>query len=259
MALEDTQRTRNDVDVLGISTLTKTIDNYPNIISPFEKEVPYDDMEGANSIWFVNDIGNAETNNLTETDVVYFRFGYEEMEVKNIESLNISFTISSDYPIDLMKVGIIDMVQTYTDVQIAINNTSDIDVSIDISEISNDDIISLISQSKFGIFVELSGGLINSNVIISNMKIVSTFTSLLNEEIAAVKNRLELANINTDTYSKDEIDEKIEDIISGDIDLEGYMKWEDYTDDLGNQTQTSEFLKALDNTIISITGRGDDF
>lgn len=60
-------------------------------------------------------------------------------------------------------------------------------------------------------------------------------------------------------YKKDEVDKKIEDIISGDIDLEQYMKKQEYIDDLGNQTETSEFLKALDNTIIAITGRGDDF
>ena len=58
-------------------------------------------------------------------------------------------------------------------------------------------------------------------------------------------------------YSKAEVDKIVEDIISGDIDLSGYMKWSDYTSDLGNQTDTSEFLRALDNTIVSISGRGD--
>ena len=58
-------------------------------------------------------------------------------------------------------------------------------------------------------------------------------------------------------YTKAEVDKIVEDIISGDIDLKDYMKWSDYTGDLGNQTETSEFLRALDNTIVSITGRGD--
>ena len=58
-------------------------------------------------------------------------------------------------------------------------------------------------------------------------------------------------------YTKAEVDKIVEDIISGDIDLKDYMKWDDYTADLGNQTETSKFLQALDNTIISITGRGD--
>ena len=57
-------------------------------------------------------------------------------------------------------------------------------------------------------------------------------------------------------YTKAEVDKIVEDIISGDIDLKDYMKWSDYTADLGNQTETSKFLQALDNTIISITGRG---
>lgn len=58
-------------------------------------------------------------------------------------------------------------------------------------------------------------------------------------------------------YTKAEVDKIVEDIISGDIDLKDYMKWSDYTNDLGNQTDTSEFLRALDNTITAITGRGD--
>lgn len=40
-------------------------------------------------------------------------------------------------------------------------------------------------------------------------------------------------------------------------DLTEYMKWSDYKRDLGDQTNNSEFLRALDNTIFSITGRGD--
>ena len=59
------------------------------------------------------------------------------------------------------------------------------------------------------------------------------------------------------TYSKAEIDAIVQDIISGDIDLTGYMKWSDYESDLGNQTDTSLFLQALDSTITSISGRGD--
>ncbi len=62
-----------------------------------------------------------------------------------------------------------------------------------------------------------------------------------------------------DVYTRAEIDKIVEDIISGQIDLSAYMKKQDYINDLGNQTDTSHFLQALDNTIISITGRGDDF
>ena len=65
------------------------------------------------------------------------------------------------------------------------------------------------------------------------------------------------SDLSKDYYTKAQIDKIVEDIISGQIDLTAYMKWTDYTDDLGDQTDNSEFLKALDNTIISITGRGD--
>ena len=62
-----------------------------------------------------------------------------------------------------------------------------------------------------------------------------------------------------DYYTKEQIDKIIEEIISGQIDLKEYMKKEDYTNDLGNLTDSGEFLQALDNTIQAITGRGDDF
>lgn len=62
-----------------------------------------------------------------------------------------------------------------------------------------------------------------------------------------------------DLYTRAEIDEIVQEIISGQIDLEQYMKKQEYYDDLGNQTDASHFLAALDNTIVSITGRGDDF
>lgn len=40
-------------------------------------------------------------------------------------------------------------------------------------------------------------------------------------------------------------------------DLDEYMRWIDYTDDLGNQSSDGEFLRGLDNMIQSINGRGD--
>ena len=57
-------------------------------------------------------------------------------------------------------------------------------------------------------------------------------------------------------YTKDEIDKIVQDIITGQIDLEGYMKWTDYTTDLNN-TDDGEFLDGLDNMIQAMIGRGD--
>lgn len=62
-----------------------------------------------------------------------------------------------------------------------------------------------------------------------------------------------------DSYTKDEIDELVDEIISGDIDLDRYMTKEEYVDDLNNHDETGEFLKGLDNVIIAITGRGEDY
>ena len=254
--INDEQRIRNDVDSIQQSTVTKKIDPYPSITSPFIKTIPFDDFDSTN-MWYVEDDENIVTHNFVREDVLYFRFDYNEMSMKDISSLKLSFNIATDYPMTIEKVGIIDEIDTYTNVQIPIIESNDVDIDIDISQISNSSIVSLIEQSKFGVFIELSGGLLNTSINISMLEITSTFSNYLDDEIEAVKNRLQLANINTDTYSKEEIDTIVEGIVSGQIDLTGYMKWIDYQNDLGNQTNTSEFLKALDNTIISITGRGD--
>ena len=60
-----------------------------------------------------------------------------------------------------------------------------------------------------------------------------------------------------DLYTREEIDKIVQDIISGQIDLSAYMKKEEYSEDLGNLDNTSQFLQALDNAIHSITGIGD--
>ena len=70
--------------------------------------------------------------------------------------------------------------------------------------------------------------------------------------------RSALENIDVEANSNQhEINLKINELIGGSIDLSEYMKKQDYTNDLANQTDTSQFLQALDNTIQAITGRGD--
>ena len=46
-------------------------------------------------------------------------------------------------------------------------------------------------------------------------------------------------------------------VYSSSGELDEYMRWIDYTDDLGNETDDGEFLRGLDNMIQSINGRGD--
>ena len=69
-----------------------------------------------------------------------------------------------------------------------------------------------------------------------------------------------LGFINNDLYNPvvyGVIGRKIDSGSGDEGDLTEYMKWSDYKRDLGDQTNNSEFLRALDNTIVSITGRGD--
>ena len=93
---------------------------------------------------------------------------------------------------------------------------------------------------------------IGSDVKIGNNAVILYFDENYNDYVVVGD-----SDLSKDYYTKAQIDKIVEDIISGQIDLTAYMKWTDYTDDLGDQTDNSEFLKALDNTIVAITGRGD--
>ena len=247
-------RTRYDVDRIDTSTVTKQIDSYPQLASPFSKDLVEYYSNSAN-IFFENDDGELECSSFSGVDTLVFSVDLEEMLLKDIISMSLSCHIESDMRLTLSQAGIVDEISSYNIIDIVINKVGDIDVSIDLSSIDRERLIYLISAKKFKVFVDISSGLNVGSVIISDILLTCTFTNKLQDEIDAVKNRINYQ----ETYSKEEIDEKIEDIVSGDIDLEQYMKKQDYTDDLGNQTDSSQFLRALDNVIINITGRGDDF
>lgn len=62
----------------------------------------------------------------------------------------------------------------------------------------------------------------------------------------------------------DEIVSAIDEVKSDleDLDFSGYMKKSDYTNDLNTASELngiSEFRSALDNVIVAMTGRGDNF
>lgn len=88
-----------------------------------------------------------------------------------------------------------------------------------------------------------------------NKNEISTIKSDTDAQINELVEKINQLDLDELSDAISEIERRIEEI--GNIDLSDYMKWSDYTGDLGNQTDTSEFLRALDNTITAITGRGD--
>lgn len=130
-----------------------------------------------------------------------------------------------------------------------------------------------ITNEKYGTITKLDNQLANvkeveNGIEHSKVPIMNGVTLKLGDKVIlgfignSIYNPIVLGTVSrktNDSYTKEEIDQKIEDIISGGIELEEYMKKTEYASDLMNQTDTSQFLRALDNIIISITGRGDDF
>lgn len=242
MALSDSQKTRYDVDVIDETTLTKTIDNYPNIDSPLMVNLN-DYYSSATNVWYVNDDGDLETNSFIKSDTLLFHPDCDELAMKSIQSINISCRLVSNMIFTIKQVGIVGEIGTFTNVEKTINKTGDMDVSIDISSISNEDLIYLIEAKKFKVFMELNSDFDIGSIKISECILSFDFSNILQDEIDAVKNRL-------NTYTKDEIDEKMDDITHGGIDITKYDVGFTYQFGLGGEDGTISihtFLEKVNN------------
>lgn len=130
-----------------------------------------------------------------------------------------------------------------------------------------------ITNEKYGTVTKLDNNICSvkeeeSDIEHSNVPIMNGVTLKLGDQVIigflnnSIYNPIVLGTIARrvdESYTKEEIDEKINEIISGEINLDQYLKKEEYIADLGNHTNTSEFLKGLDNVILAITGRGEQY
>ena len=185
--LDDSQKTRIDVDVLDETTLTKTIDEYLHIKSPLEKDL---ELKDSKNVWYPDDVGFLQADSFTGYDTLVFDMNFPELLYKRINGVHISFTMSSDKTVTVEKVGIAGLINSYTNVDFAVKGTSDVDVTVDLSEINNDELISLLGESKLFIFVDLKCDLDIASINIMNPKVSVSFDKQLYDEVMSVNNRV---------------------------------------------------------------------
>ena len=228
--VSDERLTRNYIDNFENSTVTKTIDPYPSLTSPFEKVISLDSFSCSTSNFYVSDSGTLVCDSLANRSVLYVDCDLSELVCKDIKSVMVHCLISSSQTVTLNSVGFAELTDTYKDVGIKVNGTSHIDETLDISMISNESIVSLISGSSIRLFFDLSCGFLGTSCEISGLKVEVEFENRLQDEIDAVHNRMqgELESY----YDKSEVNEKFDDyydketidaIIEGGIDTSNFL------------------------------------
>lgn len=249
----------NDVANLQATRLNNVIDPTPqyqdtsfsmNITEEFDPSC----------LAYLDSDGRLCVDSISVSSELVFDYPFTELVEKGVENINVSFMVEGEGNPVFSAIGFgSPTVKDFQSYEIEVNDTLDVDETITTLSFSKEDIANLMKNELFRLYIVFLQGNDRCNVKLSN--IIATFTYVNNivNEVAVIENRLEALGVDPsrEVYSKDEVDGIVEDIVSGDIDLEDYMKWSDYESDLGNQTDTSLFLQALDSTIISITGRGD--
>lgn len=192
MAVSDSEKTKNLTDFVDINTITKVIDYARYIKTPYTYDLAECFTEAKN-LWIVE--GNTiSVVNFEGRDVLRFNVDAKEMLMKNITEIRLSFSISCNNDVTIEKVGISRLSATYTDVEIIVNDSLDVDVIIPISEVQRKEYISLIEESIFQVFIELSCDLIDTSIQISDIVLSVEHEHFLQDEIDAVYNRLDLTD-----------------------------------------------------------------
>lgn len=228
--VSDERLTRNYIDNFENSTVTKVIDPYPSLTSPFEKFISLDSFSCSTSNFYVSDRGTLVCDSLANRSVLYVDCDLSELVCKDIKSVMVHCLISSSQTVTLNSVGFAELTDTYKDVGIKVNGTYYVDETFDISMISNGSIVSLITGSSIRLFFDLSCGFLGTSCEISGLKVEVEFENRLQDEIDAVHNRMqgELESY----YDKSEVNEKFDDyydketidaIIEGGIDTSNFL------------------------------------
>lgn len=240
MNIDQTQR--KDIDELQDDHVSLSIDDYNRLESPYLLDMTGGRVEGNNWIRAGN---NVMKYNLADDDNVRFQLWQNVLEYKNITCISIGFDVECGRDgIILESIGLSDTIVTYyNNCETMLDNQSHVDVVCGLFGLNSEDMNNLINGELFYIDLNFHNDNLNTNLILSNMIMSIVFDEKLQKEIDVIQNRIR----------------HNDDGISDDIDLTEYMKKSDYTNDLRNQTNDSQFLRALDNIVRNITGRGDDF
>lgn len=184
---------RRDIDAVTDDRLTLSIDGLNDISSPYSHST-IEDMVGNN--WIRG--SNIYTKyNITEDDRITFLYAaLTDLSQKDITKVTVSF----DYVVEnynmlpiLDNVSIIHDSINYKNADLPMNASGHIDVDCQLFGLDNEVLNNIISAKGFGIGLTFNGNNSNATLKLSNIILTFSFSNKLQEEIDAVRNRIDPA------------------------------------------------------------------
>ena len=186
--LDIDQVQRKDIDELGVNTVSLAIDEMTSVNESFIDLLTVDIV--ANN-WFSDD-GSLSKQMISGDDKLVFTCsGENAWSYKDIVEVRLVGNIYSNDKISLESIGIN---QYFTSTDLSINESTNVDVAFDISEISQEDLNSLITDKGFDIVINFEGLKTNASVSIIELQAVFVFSDKLQGEKEAILNRIDLLN-----------------------------------------------------------------
>lgn len=175
---------RRDIDELGVNTISLAIDELSNVDESFISLLTSN--LSANN-WYSDD-GSLAKDMVTNDDKLVFNLEPQtDWKYKNIVEIKL---VGNIYSSDLISLESIGINQYFTSLDFPINQSTDVDVSLDISSISQEDLNSLIVDKGFDIVLNFNGNKTNANVSIIELQAVFVFDDKLQGEKEAIMNRI---------------------------------------------------------------------
>lgn len=175
---------RRDIDELGVNTISLAIDELSSVNESFISLLTSN--LSANN-WYSDD-GSLAKDMVTNDDKLVFSLEPQtDWKYKDIVEIKL---VGNIYSSDLISLESIGINQYFTSLDFPINQSTDVDVSLDISSISQEDLNSLIVDKGFDIVLNFNGNKTNASVSIIELQAVFVFDDKLQGEKEAIMNRI---------------------------------------------------------------------
>ena len=182
--MEIDQVQRRDIDELGTNTVSLAIDEMASVNESFIDLLLVDII--ANN-WYSDD-GSISKQMMSSNDRLVFSCdGEKDWSYKDIVEVRLTGNIYASSEINLESIGIN---STFTSTDLSINGSTNVDVAFDISEISQEDLNSLITDKGFDIVINFDSLKTNASVSIIELQAVFVFSDKLQGEKEAIMNRI---------------------------------------------------------------------
>lgn len=176
---------RRDIDELGVNTISLAIDELSSVNESFISLLTSN--LSANN-WYSDD-GSLAKDMVTNDDKLVFSLEPQtDWKYKDIVGIKL---VGNIYSSDLISLESIGINQYFTSLDFPINQSTDVDVSLDISSISQEDLNSLIVDKGFDIVLNFNGNKTNASVSIIELQAVFVFDDKLQGEKEAILNRID--------------------------------------------------------------------